>query len=184
MAISELQAFSIRTGTIEDSELLSQLGRESFYEAFGEQNSPEDMQAYLVTAFPVEKISTELSEPQILYRIIFSNDKPAGYSKLLFNKSHESIGPGKAIRLQRIYVLRKFYGTGAGARLLEDAVQISVQNKFQILWLAVWQENHRAIRFYRKFGFSVCGTEKFIIGSKVDDDYVMKLALNGFSSED
>ena len=33
-----------------------------------------------------------------------------------------------------------------------------------LLWLTVWMQNHRAIAFYEKTGFRVCGLETFMFG--------------------
>jgi len=47
------------------------------------------------------------------------------------------------------------------------------------LWLGVWQENPRAIAFYRKAGFRVVGMTSFRLGSQVQADHVMVLPLDG-----
>jgi ribosomal protein S18 acetylase RimI-like enzyme len=33
-----------------------------------------------------------------------------------------------------------------------------------LLWLTVWMQNHRAITFYEKTGFRLCGLETFMLG--------------------
>jgi ribosomal protein S18 acetylase RimI-like enzyme len=45
------------------------------------------------------------------------------------------------------------------------------------MWLAVWQSNARAIAFYRKVGFAVAGTAAFRLGSQLQTDHMMTLAL-------
>ena len=56
---------TVTTATPEDFELVSSLGRRAFYEAFGEYNKPEDMQAYLDLSFNPETIRKQLEDPAI-----------------------------------------------------------------------------------------------------------------------
>ena len=42
-----------------------------------------------------------------------------------------------------------------------------------VLWLAVWERNERAIGFYRRFGFETCGALEFRLGHDVQSDLLM-----------
>jgi ribosomal protein S18 acetylase RimI-like enzyme len=42
------------------------------------------------------------------------------------------------------------------------------------VWLGVNQENSRAIRFYEKSGFRKVGTKTFLLGSRIEHDFVME----------
>lgn len=56
-----------------------------------------------------------------------------------------------------LYVLPEYYGTGAGLRLMEAGLGQLKEYPEVCLW--VLKENERAIRFYRKCGFSPSGEE-------------------------
>ena len=58
-----------------------------------------------------------------------------------------------------IYVLKEYYGTGAGKALMDKGIEILDKDK-----VAVWvlKDNPRAIRFYEKCGFRSDGAEKEI----------------------
>ena len=58
-----------------------------------------------------------------------------------------------------------------------DSLRIAKKEGNDYLWLGVWQENQRAIKFYKDFGFEIIGVKQFIIGNEVNDDYVMGLKL-------
>jgi RimJ/RimL family protein N-acetyltransferase len=45
------------------------------------------------------------------------------------------------------------------------------------LYLSVFTENHRARRFYEKYGFEPEGTYAFMVGTHADEDVVMRLKL-------
>ena len=47
----------------------------------------------------------------------------------------------------------------------------------EVCWLGVWEENHRAISFYQKFGFEKIGVKEFLVGSVVDRDWILELRL-------
>ena len=46
------------------------------------------------------------------------------------------------------------------------------------LYLSVFVDNHRARRFYERYGFTFVGTYAFMVGSHADEDHVMRLALD------
>jgi ribosomal protein S18 acetylase RimI-like enzyme len=49
-------------------------------------------------------------------------------------------------------------------------------------WLGVWEDNHRAIRFYEKNGFEKFDSHPFILGESKQTDLLMKLRIIKISS--
>ena len=50
------------------------------------------------------------------------------------------------------------------------------------LYLTVYIDNHRARRFYDRYGFEAVGRYDFMVGSHADEDIIMrKLAVSGAS---
>jgi diamine N-acetyltransferase len=45
------------------------------------------------------------------------------------------------------------------------------------MWLGVNQENVRANRFYQKNGFAQVGIKHFLVGDRLEDDFVRERAL-------
>jgi ribosomal protein S18 acetylase RimI-like enzyme len=60
---------------------------------------------------------------------------------------------------------------------MEKALQIARKEHFKWVWLGVWENNNRAIRFYEKFGFSVFDHHIFRVGSDNQTDVLMRLKL-------
>ena len=67
---TEFSEINIRTAEPVDAELLVELGRSSFYEAFAEETAPEDMAEHLRRAFRIEDITEQLNNEKSLFIII------------------------------------------------------------------------------------------------------------------
>src|SRR4051794_37129677 len=75
--------FEIRTATGQDAELLAELGARLFEQAFGAMNDPENMRAYLASAFSPRTQTEELADPDFLALIAEdTNSVPIGYAML------------------------------------------------------------------------------------------------------
>ena len=146
-----------------DFSLLADLGRESFLESHGRSASPEDIDTYAKENYTVEVFKKEISDPKNIYHIIYCDDQPAGYSKIVFNVPHSNIPLENVTKLERIYLLEKFYGLKLGFELFKFNLELSKKNDQAGMWLYVWKENKRAISFYEKTGFKIIGSHDFKI---------------------
>ncbi len=173
----------IRKATIEDAELLSQLGAITFSEAFGDVNTKEDLESYLKNAFSISQIKSEIEEYGNIFFLLYQNDEVVAYAKLNANEKVNSLEGKKIVQIQRIYARKKALGTGIGAQLMQKCIDESLSQGMEVIWLTVWQQNLRAIEFYKKWGFIVIGEKKFMVGTKLYNDHVMSLDLKGFSSQ-
>lgn len=75
-----------------------------------------------------------------------------GYLKLNFGQSQTELKDEKALEIERIYVLKEFHGKKIGQILYDKALEVAKDRKADYVWLGVWEENPRAISFYRKNG--------------------------------
>jgi ribosomal protein S18 acetylase RimI-like enzyme len=66
-------------------------------------------------------------------------------------------------KLERLYLLKEFYGRNLGAELFNFNLNLSKEAGEKGLWLYVWKGNDRAIRFYQKQGFEIVGSHDFKI---------------------
>ena len=57
------------------------------------------------------------------------------------------------------------------------ALEIAKSKSFKYVWLGVWEQNLRAIRFYEKNGFKVFDKHIFKLGDDEQTDLMMKLDL-------
>src|SRR5688572_231407 len=94
----------IRCARIEDANLLGELGAQTFAETFAEDNTPEDMAAYLAASFNLEKLTTELADPLSLFFIAEVGGTAAGYAKIHAGEALQGVEGQKPIELVRLYV--------------------------------------------------------------------------------
>ena len=165
--------YKIRSVSPYEAQRLADLGRTTFTQAFGADNSPEDFQKYLVEAFSQDIQTSELVEPGSVFFIAESEWEWLGYARVIPATPPDASLGVNPLKLQRMYVLKQFQGLGAGGRLMEACLTLAKQNHHDCVWLSVWERNPPAISFYRKWGFEIEGSLTFIIGSDVQTDHLM-----------
>ena len=58
--------------------------------------------------------------------------------------------------------------------LIRENIEYAAKNKFDTIWLGVWEHNQKAIEFYKKWGFEVFGKYIFVLGNDPQNDLLMK----------
>ncbi len=170
-------SLTITKATTADAAMLSELGIITFTEAFAAANKQEDMNKYLAEAMGVTKIAGELADEQNLFLVAWYNGEPAGYAKLGFTRKPEAEGFASPVELERIYVLKKYYGKKIGAALMNMCLTYAINRNYKTMWLGVWQHNNHAISFYKHWGFELYGTHPFMLGDDLQTDELMKKVL-------
>ena len=168
---------SILDATINDLELLQKIGRQTFSETFAASNSLENMTKYLEEGFSSEKLLGELTNINAAFYIARSEMEVVGYLKLNFGQSQTELKDSKALEIERIYVLQEFQGKNIGQLLYEKAIQVATEKNAEYVWLGVWEENEKAIKFYTKNGFVAFDKHIFKLGDDEQTDIMMKLTL-------
>ena len=167
----------IRKINIDDLEALRNLSIQTFKETFEEVNTEEDMQKYLLENLSIEKLKSELENPNSEFYFAENNDEILGYLKLNFKDAQTEKLEENHFEIERIYVLKAFLGQKIGQILFDKAIEIGREKNLEYVWLGVWEENHRAIKFYEKNGFEIFGKHDFVLGEDVQTDLLMKLKL-------
>jgi ribosomal protein S18 acetylase RimI-like enzyme len=172
--------FSIRTATSKDAEALAELGTRTFRETFAKDNTPEDMALYLAEHFGGGLQRAELEDNAVVFLLLEAEGHPAGYVKL---RKGSANGRGRRpLEVCRFYVDKKWHGKGAAKRLMEAIDAMAVREGHDDVWLAVWEHNARAIRFYEKHGFQRVGEQPFRLGADVQTDWLMARPVRGSSA--
>jgi ribosomal protein S18 acetylase RimI-like enzyme len=164
-----------RNGRPEDAALMARLGARSFTETFGHLYTAENLAAFLVN-HSEEKWRGELGDPAYSVRIVEDEGQPAGYAK---------VGPpslpfevtGPTAELRQLYVLRPWHGAGIAQELMSWALGEARERGAEQMYLSVFTDNHRARRFYARYGFAEVGIYHFMVGDHADEDLILRLEL-------
>jgi ribosomal protein S18 acetylase RimI-like enzyme len=167
----------IKRATINDLDGIQKIGRQTFYETFASVNTEENMSKYLDEGFSVSKLIAELSDENTKFYFATLDNKVIGYLKINFGQSQTELQDDKAVEIERIYVLKEFYGKAVGQLLYNKALDIAREKNADYVWLGVWEQNQRAINFYRKNGFLEFDKHVFKLGNDEQTDIMMKLKL-------
>lgn len=154
---------SIIKANKDDPQLLSEIATRTFIESHGNCAKPEDVRFYIAEKYGATIFEKELMNEKNNYYLIYHNNQVAGYSNLILNSPYEGSEMENVAKLERIYLLEEFYDLKLGLTLFEFNVGLAKQNNQKGIWLFVWKENHRAIRFYTKNGFTIIGSYDFKI---------------------
>jgi ribosomal protein S18 acetylase RimI-like enzyme len=172
-----MDSIEITKVTLNDIDQLQKIGRQTFQETFSESNSEENTKNYLEEGFSNEKLTTELNDKNSEFYFATLENEIIGYLKINFGPSQTELKDSKALEIERIYVSKEFHGKSVGQLLYNKAIQIAKQKNADYVWLGVWEENPRAISFYKKNGFVEFDKHIFKLGNDEQTDIMMKLKL-------
>lgn len=173
---------SIRRATHADAAPLADFGARTFTDTFARDNMPEDMAAYLASAFGVDTQRAELCDPRATFLIAEAENRLAGYAKLYAGEHPACIPGGRPIEIARLYVAEEWHGRGVAHNLMRRILDEAREDGGSGVWLGVWERNLRARSFYRKWEFREVGEQMFLLGSDRQRDVVMERALTNVQS--
>lgn len=163
----------IRIAGAADAELLSALAVTTFYETYFELDEPRDLGAYCAESFNLEQMRSEIENPRATFFIAEFRGKAVGYAKLREGSKAPGVETDNAVELQRIYILEKMKGVGAGSELMKICCAEAKRKGCERIWLGVWRENLAAQKFYEKLGFEKIGELQFKYGEHWETNFVM-----------
>lgn len=167
---------SIRPADKKDAEIISVLGRLTFLAAHEGSAPGEDMEHYLTTKFNKDVVEKELSDANNVFHLLYSGEKPAGYSKIIYNTPCSFLPENLDIcKMERLYISKEFFDKKLGFKLFAYNKDLCVRNNQTGIWLTVWVENDRAVAFYDRLGFKIIGEIMFTVGRQQNPNYVMWL---------
>lgn len=178
-----MENITIKKAATHDSKPLQKISRQTFFETFSQGNTKEDMEHYLDTSFSEEKLTAELALPNSTFYFALLDEKVIGYLKVNFGSSQTELQDDNAMEIERIYVLQIYHGKKVGQLLYEKAMQVAHQNEVDYVWLGVWEENPRAIRFYQKNGFVEFNKHIFKLGDDEQIDIMMKKVVKRYAQK-
>lgn len=166
---------SYRTPTSGDVAAIDGVFRASFCDTFAHLYRPQDLAAFLAKFTPTAW-RDEITDLRYAFRIAEDEGEVVGYVKL-GPSSLPVATAGAALELRQLYVLTSHLGSGIGAELMGWALSEARRRDAAELFLTVYTDNHRARRFYARYGFEEIGPYAFMVGEQADEDIIMRLKL-------
>lgn len=154
---------TITKATSQHAEIIAAIAVQSFIESHGHSAPAADIENYVATKYSIAAIADELSGNNNVYYIIYYDQQPAGYSKILLNTPPVGTVAQNFCKLDRLYLLAQFHDLKLGLTLLNHNISLSKENAQAGIWLYTWTSNHRAVRFYTRAGFKITGHTHFRI---------------------
>lgn len=165
---------SFRRATLDDAELLSEVGRGTFIEAFGRLYRPEDLQTFLFASHSVPAWRRLLEDDHNVVVLACSESGTVGYGvggrcKLPVRELEPRAG-----EIKGLYVLAAAHGQKLGTRMLDMLIAELERREHDPLYVGVWSENLGAQRLYIRYGFVKVDEYDFPVGRKIDREFILR----------
>ena len=164
----------IRRANLDDAAALAEIAERTFRDTFAKDNTPEDLEAYVASAYGETLQRRELEDPGSLALLGQSDDG----TLIAYTQMRRVRSPHGEVEIARFYVDRTYHGQGLAQQLMNAAVDAARELGGTTLWLGVWERNWRAIAFYAKCGFQDVGSKPFLVGSDLQTDRVMARVIS------
>ncbi len=168
---------TIRKVTPDDLVELQAVSKKTFLETFAHQNTDENIKKYLDNNLSLEQLRREVNNSSSEFYFALVNNEVSGYLKINSGQAQTEKKDPEALEIERIYVVMEFHGKKVGQVLYETALGRAKDKKVKYLWLGVWEENPRAISFYKKNGFIEFDRHIFKLGDDEQTDIMMRLNI-------
>jgi len=162
--------FEFLRADTKDALALSLLADFSFRATFIKDfRNRKDLDEYCQKTFAYPKFRHSLGKAENYFLLVKIDDEMVGYAKLKLDE--------RPVQLQKIYLHPAFLGRGIGKALLEESKKIAREAGAGKLWLAVEEQNEKAIAFYERTGWETTDEFDFQIGTQAFHFFRMELDL-------
>ena len=162
---------------LENVNVLHDISCKTFKSAFADYNSPHQLQIFLDSAYNIQKLRSELSNEYSKFIFLYSDDELAGYFKVNESTAQTELHDNASLEIERIYIIETYQGRGLGGYIINKVCEMARESGKRYIWLGVWENNLKAISFYKKHGFYKIGAHSFFVGSDEQTDYIMRKDL-------
>lgn len=168
--------FDFRKANLKDGKLLSVLFKNVYINTYGTEGITHEFADFIETNFSPFKINQSIENPNFDLWIANFKNNPVGVLKVDYKKScpiNGEIYP----EINKLYILRHFFGKGIGQELMRMAECEISKKGFNRIWLWLLESNLRAEDFYTKQGYKNTGTADFKMSLNTYKNIVMSKSL-------
>jgi len=165
---------TIRKAAPDDAARLSELGATVFAQSYQHSYDQKDMDTYLDETFSKQKIAEDIATKAIYYYVAEADDAIVGFIKFYTYRWTPRFKGKITFEVERLYIQKEMEGKNIGSRLMTTALDIAHQKDYKIIWLSVWENNARGIRFHQQHGFNIIGDGLFALGKQQRKYLIMR----------
>jgi GNAT superfamily N-acetyltransferase len=169
----------IRPALPTDALALARLGERLWRATYAGLIPASNLELHLAATFGPAQQAAELADPACRMLVLEAEGHLQGYALLRARRPEieTSLAFRNPLEVARFYVDPTLHGTGAAQALMVAVLARATAAGHDGLWLQVWEQNPRALRFYAKAGFMDAGGATYRIGNQVDRDRLLVHAL-------
>jgi ribosomal protein S18 acetylase RimI-like enzyme len=176
-SVIDISAVTIAPGTVIDAAELAEFAVRSFVDTYAADNDPANLEAHLSANYGPEQQASELADPSVTTILARSNGELVAYAQVRRSVTPPCVVHGDPIELHRFYVDHRAHGSGLASELMHAVHQAAHELEGRHIWLGVWEQNPRAIAFYKKVGFVDVGSQIYRVGSDKQSDRVLVVGV-------
>jgi len=170
---TQMADVTIGRGSVTDAAELAAFAARAFRETYSADNKPADLQAHVATAYGLAQQAAELADPSVFTILARLNGELIAYAQVRRSTPPLCVTHADPIELYRLYVDQRAHGSGLASRLMQVVHQAASEFQGRHIWLGVWEQNSRAIAFYKKVMFVDVGSTFFMVGHDKQIDRVL-----------
>ncbi len=141
----------IRFANLNDADILGRILSESSIAGFKELIPCDTLNDIFSIERRTNRFNCELNKGSPKTALIFEKNEPAGF--ISFGACRYGNHDNSWIEIWRVYLIPKYWGSGAAKELMEWAINEILKENFLNIELWVLENNIRAKKFYEKMGF-------------------------------
>ncbi len=173
---------NVRRATAADASALAAVAAATFPLACPPHTTDEAKADFIATVLSEERFTEYLADPARDLLLAETDVGVVGYAMLVHGEPADAdvasaIRMRPTIELSKCYVLPGHHGAGVAGLLMRASLDAAAARKVDGIWLGVNEENERAQRFYGKHGFVKVGAKRFLVGDRLEHDWVMERLL-------
>jgi len=170
---------TIELAKTNESNAISLLARETFILACADDSDKDELENHIATSLSSKTFNQLINEKNAAVIVAKDGGVLVGYMVLLYSEvSPDVLSEYSSLQLQKLYVAKKYHGTGLAENLINRMKMIASDGGYTHAWLTVFSGNPRAIAFYRKVGFRIVGSTDFHVGNEIQKDHIMAVEIN------
>jgi len=172
-----IPSIEIREAVPQDAQKIADLSAEIFLESFNHPCNQNDMDDYIKRIFNKQNVLQAIAFRDVTFFVTTSNNRIIGFVKIVANQKNARLNNLRAVELRRLYIQKDMAGKNIGCTLMEKTLEFSNTKNADVIWLSVWENNERAIKFYNRFKFEIFGEGNFALGKTERKYLLMKKIL-------